>query len=72
MSEQLMSVTDVMKKLNISRMTVHRRVKEGKLKPVNASQALYRQHRLLFKPEDVDQLVNNSESDEEKPAVPAA
>jgi len=69
---ETMSVSDVMKEYGISRMTVHRRVKEGKLKPVNTSKALYRQHKLLFSRQEVEQSLgkNNQSDDKQTPANP--
>lgn len=52
-NKDLWSVADIMGCYNISRMTIHRRVKEGLLTPVNFAPALRRQHRLMFKPSDV-------------------
>lgn len=52
-NRELWSVADIMAYYNISRMTIHRRVKEGMLTPVNLAPALRRQHRLMFKPSDV-------------------
>lgn len=49
----LWSVTKIIELYGISRMTIHRRVKEGVLVPANASPILYRQHRLMFNPSDV-------------------
>lgn len=52
-NKELWSVSDIMKRYNISRMTIHRRVKEGTLTPVNMAPALRRQHRLMFKQREV-------------------
>lgn len=52
-NKELWSVADIMKRYNISRMTIHRRVKEGTLTPINATPALKRQHRLMFNSSDV-------------------
>lgn len=71
MSEQseTMSVADVMSELKMSRMTVHRRVKEGRLTPINTSEFLYRQHKLFFLRRDVERLKHGRNSDEGKPAA---
>lgn len=52
-NKELWSVANIVACYNISRMTIHRRVKEGMLTPVNLAPALRRQHRLMFKPSDV-------------------
>jgi GIY-YIG catalytic domain len=57
-ANDLMSVADIMGKYGVSRMTIHRRIKEGALKPVGTVPALYRQHKLLFNRKDVEQLLN--------------
>ena len=57
--KETMTVSDVMKALGISRMTVHRRIKEGKLRPINSSPALYRQHKLYFHRSNVEELLQD-------------
>ncbi len=56
--DETMSAADIMKEYGVSRMTVHRRVKEGVLTPINTSRLLRRQHKLLFYRKDVEQLLN--------------
>ena len=62
--KETMSVTDIMQAYGISKMTVHRRVKEGVLTPINAPSAiLYRQHKLLFYREDVERAFQENKDE---------
>jgi len=53
--EDLMNTKDVCERLHISRGTLHKRIRDGKLTPIYENPALEKQ-RLLFHREQVEKL----------------
>lgn len=64
--ETLLTTEQAMKRLNMSRGTFFARLKEHRIKPTNYNPALKKQHKPLFRQEDIDKLAEVS--DEDKPA----
>jgi hypothetical protein len=68
-NENLLTTEQAMARLNMSRGTFFSRIKERKIKPSNYNPALKKQHRPLFRQEDIDKLAEVS--DEDKPGYAA-
>jgi excisionase family DNA binding protein len=54
MDTQLIKIEDVMKRLLISRQSVHNYIKDGKLRPVKLGRLI------RFDPADIEKLINES------------
>lgn len=68
MSEELLSIPDVARRLGVEPMTVHRIVKRGELKSVKEV-AHGSQIRRYFRPDDVERLRREREGEREADKV---